>query len=800
MDTLPKTTFSGYLKQLSVGKLSERELALFDMLFPQFRSPLSVPTTSYLGLKQKKSTSGDLATLQRIVALHSRRFSGIAFPENRYYTLSKEYLGRVDQTLAHELRAYRNPRDVGYCDVLDICAKEVILGFETSKGKIFEEFVPENAIAVIVHDFDKMPKKLQRLCIKTFRLGMNNHIGLFKFPYENRLTKIEGVIDLRFPFVRDWFFKRFANSAEEYGRTHVKSFIANSRFHLESGIPRQVKSFWDMLPTLVNPILGGGHIDSTGSTLQYIAHTLQHESVAAFIYPSARADVMVTVENGEISDFEGWNLVDYRNITERFSGAKVHTVDQNPWCWQSLPSGAVLKIAPVHDKLDGSFSIAGIVDYSAMHYIQQCDAVKQIKLRTPELFERGILRHFTKPYIAWQLGSSLNRWIRSAYSSENFKQDLMDTFGYATLLDVYDIVGRIDDLAKTSSKDWVNDALTTVSEIGAAISTELDKHGYEELLSGIFILATNLELSIFYLSWLASMSSSKLEIMGSPDGLHDKIIKEVKYLVGVKEKDKSRLTQFFLEYEGQVKTKRGNPELLKQGIELSFLIENQLRNFCLNNKHISIAYEALQHFNRGLDFASRNRHDEAIKEFKIALKYNPESAELHNNLAVSLSAIGSVRRAIKEFEEAITLNPNDALPHHNIGVELHKKGSYKKAIERYKMAIELNPKYGIAHNNLAGVLSIIGKVDEAISESKIAININPKDSLAHHNLGALYLKKGMYGEALEEFTIALSTDPENALLHYNLGVAYERLHNPEKAKIAFMNYRKYAKPPYDKLI
>ena len=48
---------------------------------------------------------------------------------------------------------------------------------------------------------------------------------------------------------------------------------------------------------------------------------------------------------------------------------------------------------------------------------------------------------------------------------------------------------------------------------------------------------------------------------------------------------------------------------------------------------------------------------EAIEQFHEALRLNPNSAEIHNNLGLALLASGKARESIPEFEAALHLKP-----------------------------------------------------------------------------------------------------------------------------------------------
>jgi len=65
-------------------------------------------------------------------------------------------------------------------------------------------------------------------------------------------------------------------------------------------------TFYHMLPALMNRNRGGSIIT------QAIGLLLRRSGADALVYPSARTNVRVIVEDGKPINWNGWNLVDYR--------------------------------------------------------------------------------------------------------------------------------------------------------------------------------------------------------------------------------------------------------------------------------------------------------------------------------------------------------------------------------------------------------------------------------------------------------------------------------------------------------
>ena len=62
-----------------------------------------------------------------------------------------------------------------------------------------------------------------------------------------------------------------------------------------------------------------------------------------------------------------------------------------------------------------------------------------------------------------------------------------------------------------------------------------------------------------------------------------------------------------------------------------------------------------------------------------------------NRQGVSLDSQGKIDDAIREYKKALRLEPNNREAHYNLAVAYHKKGLFKEAIEEYKTVLGLYP-------------------------------------------------------------------------------------------------------------
>lgn len=221
--------------------------------------------------------------------------------------------------------------------------------------------------------------------------------------------------------------------------------------------------------------------------------------------------------------------------------------------------------------------------------------------------------------------------------------------------------------------------------------------------------------------------------------------------------------------------------------------------------------KVVEHIGKGVFLAEKGMLDEAIKEFKEALKINPNYAPARYNLENALSEKERVRvigmrdnekakehfemvniftqkgmleEAIKEFKEALKKDPNNADLHTHLGSALAGKGMFDEAINELKEALRIDPNNYHAHASLGAAFSQEGMLDEAIKEFKEVAKINPNSADAHGGLGLVFSKKGRWDEAIREFKEALRINPNDPATHYNLGRAFDER--------AFLNKSSYA--------
>ncbi|MFQ5900081.1 MAG: tetratricopeptide repeat protein [Thermodesulfobacteriota bacterium] len=192
------------------------------------------------------------------------------------------------------------------------------------------------------------------------------------------------------------------------------------------------------------------------------------------------------------------------------------------------------------------------------------------------------------------------------------------------------------------------------------------------------------------------------------------------------------------------------------------------------------------HYNLGVTYAKQGKLNDAIKEYQVTLDVEPEEyAETHNDIGSLYAEQGRLDDAIREYKTTLKLRPDFAEAHYNLGIAYAKQGRLDEAIQEYNRALKSKPEYVNAHYNLGIAYYNKRAWDSAISSYKDALRITPYDADIMNNLGNIYIRKGQLDKAIITFKKALKVDPDSSITHYNLGVIYRKKGMQNQARLEF---------------
>jgi protein O-mannosyl-transferase len=206
----------------------------------------------------------------------------------------------------------------------------------------------------------------------------------------------------------------------------------------------------------------------------------------------------------------------------------------------------------------------------------------------------------------------------------------------------------------------------------------------------------------------------------------------------------------------------------------------------------------LARVNLGIDLSKRGQVEEAVAQFRQALKIDPKLPEAHVNLGIALSKRGQVEEAAYHYRKAIELGIDEAYaPYYDLGVILAAQGDDAAAIVYFRKALRTKPDFADAHNDLGLLLAKRGMIEEAATHYQKALEINPNSAKTHNNLAIILAGRGQFDEAFAHYRKALELKPDFAEADYNFAVD---LANRGRLDEAIVHYRKAlaVKPNYAK--
>jgi protein O-mannosyl-transferase len=146
------------------------------------------------------------------------------------------------------------------------------------------------------------------------------------------------------------------------------------------------------------------------------------------------------------------------------------------------------------------------------------------------------------------------------------------------------------------------------------------------------------------------------------------------------------------------------------------------------------------------------------------VKTAPSDPKSHVNMGDVYRRHGQYEDALIEFKYAIKLQSNYADAYHNAGNTLVLLEQYDEALKYYHSALKYNPNLWQSYLALGVIYFQKKDFNQAISNFEIAIKINPQQSSLYYNLALSYRQIGENEKAIDAFRKALKIDPNNKII------------------------------------
>jgi Flp pilus assembly protein TadD len=148
-----------------------------------------------------------------------------------------------------------------------------------------------------------------------------------------------------------------------------------------------------------------------------------------------------------------------------------------------------------------------------------------------------------------------------------------------------------------------------------------------------------------------------------------------------------------------------------------------------------------------------------LEPLRIAIAADPDSAQLHHDLAISLLLRGDTEGAAAAIETSLALAPADPRAHRGCGQIHLVQNELAAARASFQRAVELDPDDVEANAQLAVTLILAGEAEEALCILSERLRVRGDVPLLWANLGAALLARGRLDDGVEAYRRALELDP-----------------------------------------
>jgi tetratricopeptide (TPR) repeat protein len=171
--------------------------------------------------------------------------------------------------------------------------------------------------------------------------------------------------------------------------------------------------------------------------------------------------------------------------------------------------------------------------------------------------------------------------------------------------------------------------------------------------------------------------------------------------------------------------------------------------------------------------------------FREALRSNPQSVEILNDLAISLARQNKESEAIQFYRQALKLKPGDPITSRNLAFAYFRSQRYQEALPTLKSFADAWPGFQI--DSITG-LTLFGldRYPEAATYLERASQFQPRDLPTLDMLGKAYLKARDYDRVVDVFTRIMAIDPDSPAAHMTLGMTYDKLNREPEAESQYL--------------
>jgi len=176
--------------------------------------------------------------------------------------------------------------------------------------------------------------------------------------------------------------------------------------------------------------------------------------------------------------------------------------------------------------------------------------------------------------------------------------------------------------------------------------------------------------------------------------------------------------------------------------------------------------------NLGVVYFRKGMYEEAMEQFKEALKVDPKFDLARENLTYLFAETGLEDSDVRRWREEVTRDPENYEALLRLGVSYQNMGRFREAADMLGAVVEKNGDHTMARFHLATTLKAQGFYQQALEHYLSIAGNFAKSAVFHTDLGEVYYNLGRTDESVAELNAAIKLDTDYWRSHFLLSFAF----------------------------
>lgn len=180
--------------------------------------------------------------------------------------------------------------------------------------------------------------------------------------------------------------------------------------------------------------------------------------------------------------------------------------------------------------------------------------------------------------------------------------------------------------------------------------------------------------------------------------------------------------------------------------------------------------------------SAMHKHDDAIKEYRKALKYINEGLdEIYTSIAFEYESLNQFDKAVEYLKKAHHVEPKNEGVLYELGYCFEIGSMTDESITFFEDLVNREPYSGVGWYNLGMAYKTVDLYEKAIEAFDFSIAIDPEFTPAYYIKAQTYESMDLFSQAVKVYKQTFEYEKPDAMVYYYIGDCYEQMKKYETA-------------------